>query len=123
MRTPTAGGVHNPLRASMKDHGVAAPMVRQAVAESAAAHFESPLPDIVKMEASDPAAAETRVGSHSRKRRHGCGQFEFRNQRKHEFASGTRFCSRVELPIVCGGTGPVLTMPGVFQHKNVSKGL
>src|SRR5882762_10129745 len=120
MRTPTAGGVHNPLWASMKDQGVAAPMVRQAVAQSAAAHLEGPLPDIAKMEAGDPAAAETPVGSHSRVRRHGRGQFEFRNERKHELARGRRFCPCVELPVVFG---PVLAMPGVSQHENVGKTL
>src|SRR6267142_3541262 len=104
----------------MEGQGVAAPMVWQAVSKSAAPDFEGPLPEITEPEASDPAAAEARVGSHSRVRRHGCRQFEFRNEREHEFASGRRVCPHVELPVM---VGPVLAMPRVSQHENVGKAL
>src|SRR5258705_1341473 len=120
MGTPAAGVVHDPLWASVKNQGVTTPMLWQAVAKRTAADLEGPLPEVAKAEAGDTATAETRVGSHSRVRRHGCRQFEFRNEREHEFASGRRVCPLVKL---CVMVWPVLAMPRGSQHENVCKAL
>jgi hypothetical protein len=58
MGSPAAGGVANPLRTGGECKRVSTPVLGEAVAQGATAHFDRPLPDVGKADPGDSASAQ-----------------------------------------------------------------
>src|SRR6185503_20642986 len=129
VRAPSACRMNNPLRSSCKRQGVATLISWQRHPQGAAAHFQSPLPKIIRAKSCRSTASHTTEVAQPQHTWHQSGDLKLRNHVELFCIPVVEGCHQilgtlqVHLSVILPHPSTIVAVPRQLQHHQIGKGL